>query len=368
MKKIVIFGATGSIGKQALEIIKQDTNLKLVGFTYNCNDVLAKNIIDEFKVEFVYSHSQNQYGNISSWQELLELCQPDLVINSLTGFAGVPITQYCLEHKYKLALANKESLVVAGHLINSKNILPIDSEHSALYELINKYSLQDIDTVYITASGGPFYNWTQDQLSNVTFEQAINHPTWQMGYKISIDSATLVNKCLEIIEAYYLFGIEKIKVLYHPTSIVHGLIKTKNNAVISYLSYPDMKLPISLAINDYVITNNQDFKDVDFTKLNLHFEQINEEKFLPLKWAKLLIETKNPTIGTIITVVDDYVVELFKSNKINFLDITNIIDTCINKYSHYVIKQWSDIYNLREEILKDLQLCYQSKEYNGKTK
>lgn len=354
MKKIMVFGATGSIGLQTINIIKQDSNLQLCAFTYLNNESLANEIKTQFPQAIMFCHKNPN----DEWQRIIQKTQPDLVVNSITGFAGLAITQYCIENNYKLALANKESLVVAGHLIDCSKILPIDSEHSALYELVQKYGINDLNTLYLTASGGAFYNLKRNELTGISFNQAITHPTWKMGYKISIDSATLVNKCFEIIEAYHFFKIKNIVALYHPTSIVHGLIKTNNGAIISYMSYPDMKLPISLALNDYSISSKQIISDLNLSNLNLYFEQISPEKFIPLKWANDLINSNNYAIGTIITVVDDYVIELFKNNKISFLNITDIIDNYINKYQHYKVSSWNDIYNLREAILLDLRANY----------
>lgn len=352
MQKIVIFGITGSIGQQAWELIKDDSNFELVGFSFHSNYELANKIKNYNKVKFACCSSDSKLGNVNNFEELIQKTNPDLVLNSLSGFSGLSLTQYCLDHNIKLALANKESMVVAGHLIDHTKIIPIDSELSSIYCLV-KNPLIKLKTIYITASGGPFYNYSFEQLININYQDAIKHPTYNMGGKISIDSATLVNKCFEMIEAYYLFGVKDIKPLYHPTSIVHALVVDQNNAIYSYMSNPDMKLAINLALNNFV-TNKSVINPLSLNNLNLYFEEIDDTKYLPIKWAKELIHNDKPIIGLIITIVDDFVIELFKQSKICFLQITQIIDQYVQKYKNYQVKSWEDIYNFKTIIIQEL--------------
>lgn len=351
-KRIVIFGITGSVGQQAWELIRNQKDFELVGFSYHHNQELANKIKEANPSTYIWCSSDNQSGNVKSYQELLTKTQPDLVLNSMSGFAGLNVTQYCLEHGFKLALANKESMVVAGHLIDSSSIIPIDSELSSIYALIGKKDIC-LQTIYLTASGGPFYRIDKKQLTSITYHDAIKHPTYQMGIKISIDSATLINKCFEMIEAYYLFKCHDIRPLYHPSSIVHALIVDKNNAIYSYMSTPDMKLAINLALHNFKV-DQPIIAPLDLNKLTLYFETINETDWLPIKWAQELIKNNLPAIGLIITIVDDYLINLFVHGKISFLEITTTIDNYINKYKHHSVETWADLYELKELILLEL--------------
>ena len=239
MTRIALLGATGSIGRQALEVIDADPALELVAATSGSTpiDGLAP---------------LTQVGGDPT--ELLERAQPDVVLNATVGFAGLPATMWALEHGVTLALANKESLVAAGELALAARargagaLLPVDSEHSALFQCA---LVGEPEAVVLTASGGPFRGWTRDQLADVTAEEALAHPTWSMGAKITIDSATLANKGLEVIEAHFLFGLpyDRIDVVVHPTSIVHGLVRFRDGASVAHLGYPDMRVPISYALS-----------------------------------------------------------------------------------------------------------------------
>lgn len=357
MKKIIIFGATGSIGTQAIELIKNNSKLLLVGITYNNNFSLAKNIINNFKLKHYFSFNKNNDSTVLSYQELIKKTKPDLVLNAIVGFAGLEITKYCLDKKIKLALANKESLVVAGGLIkNKKLIYPVDSEHSSLY-FLQKSNKDNINHIYITASGGPFYGLSQEEWKDKNYNEAIKHPVWSMGEKISIDSATLVNKCFEIIEAIHLFKNIEITALYHPQAIVHSIVQYYDNSAIAYLNKPNMKIAINLALNEFKV-NQPVIDKLDFNKLSLNFEKINLDKFICLKWP--LIISKNPlsVVGLVICVVDDYMINLFKLNKVNFLDIINTIDYFVYEYQNINLSKWSDIEKYQQEILEKLEKMF----------
>jgi len=236
--RIALLGATGSIGRQALEVIDANPALELVAATSGSTpiDGLAP---------------LTQTGGDPT--ELLERSEPDVVLNATVGFAGLPATMWALEHGVALALANKESLVAAGELALAARergrglLLPVDSEHSALFQCALAGAPE---SVVLTASGGPFRGRTRDELADVTADEALAHPTWSMGAKITIDSATLANKGLEVIEAHFLFGLayDAIEVVIHPTSIVHGLVRFRDGAAIAHLGYPDMRVPISYAL------------------------------------------------------------------------------------------------------------------------
>src|ERR687888_881587 len=238
MKRIALLGATGSIGRQALEVIDANEELDLVAATSGSTpiDGLAP---------------LTQVGGDPTG--LLERAQPEVVLNATLGFAGLPATMWALENGITLALANKESLVAAGelalaaHARGGGSLIPVDSEHSALFQCAQ---LGEPESIVLTASGGPFRGRTRDELADVTAEQALAHPTWNMGPKITIDSATLANKGLEVIEAHFLFGVpyERIEVLVHPISIVHGIVRFRDGAALAHLGYPDMRVPISFAL------------------------------------------------------------------------------------------------------------------------
>src|SRR5881409_2874154 len=241
MKRVALLGATGSIGRQALEIVDAHPELELVAAASGSQplDGIAP---------------LTQVGGDPA--ALLEAAQPDVVLNAVVGFAGLPATMWALENGVDLALANKESLVAAGDLAlaalerGGGRLLPVDSEHSAAFQCLENRSPETVESLVLTASGGPFRGRTRDELTDVTPEDALAHPTWSMGPKITIDSATLANKGLEVIEAHFLFGVpyDRIEVVIHPPSIVHGLVRFRDGAAIAHLGYPDMRVPISYAL------------------------------------------------------------------------------------------------------------------------
>ena len=241
MRRIALLGATGSIGRQALELIATHPELELVAAASGSRDVTGL-------------ASLTQVGG--DLTELLERAEPDLVLNAVVGFAGLPATLWALEHGVTLALANKESLVAAGELALAAQrrgggaLLPVDSEHSALHQCLEGRAGESVDSLVLTASGGPFRGRTRAELDAVTPAEALAHPTWSMGPKITVDSATLANKGLELIEAHHLFRVpyDRIEVVVHPTSVVHGLVRFRDGAALAHLGYPDMRVPISYAL------------------------------------------------------------------------------------------------------------------------
>jgi 1-deoxy-D-xylulose-5-phosphate reductoisomerase len=242
MKRIALLGATGSIGRQALEIVAAHPELEL------CAAASSSTPLDD-----VDAPLKQVGGDVV---ELLERARPDCVLNAVVGFAGVHATLWALERGVDLALANKESLVAAGELAlvaarrGGGRILPVDSEHSAVYQSLEGRSLEQVHSIVLTASGGPFRGRSRDELEEVTPADALAHPTWNMGPKITVDSATLANKGLELIEAHFLFGLpyDRIEVVIHPTSTVHSLVRFRDGAALAHLGYPDMRVPISYAL------------------------------------------------------------------------------------------------------------------------
>src|ERR671930_1908405 len=241
MKRVAVLGVTGSIGRQALEIVESQPELELAAAASGSQPI-----------EGVAPLTQVG-GDLT---QLLEAAKPDLVLNAVVGFAGLPATLWALERGVDLALANKESLVAAGELAleaqrrGGGRLLPVDSEHSAAFQCLEGRAPEQVDALVLTASGGPFRTRSRDELEDVTPAQALAHPTWNMGPKITVDSATLANKGLELIEAHFLFDLpyDRIEVAIHPTSVVHALIRFRDGAALAHLGYPDMRVPISYAL------------------------------------------------------------------------------------------------------------------------
>ena len=246
MRRVALLGATGSIGRQAIEVVERTPELELCALASGSSDLAA--LAAEHGVE------HTQVGGDPT--ALLEAAEPDIVLNAVVGFAGVRATLWALERGITLALANKESLVAAGQLATAAHerggglLLPVDSEHSAVFQCLEGRRPETVDSLVLTASGGPFRGRTRDELEHVTVEDALAHPTWAMGPKITVDSATLANKGLELIEAHVLFGIpyDRIEVVLHPTSVVHSLVRFRDGAALAHLGYPDMAVPISYAL------------------------------------------------------------------------------------------------------------------------
>jgi 1-deoxy-D-xylulose-5-phosphate reductoisomerase len=265
MKRIVLLGATGSIGRQALEIIESHPELQLVAAASGSQPIDGLAPLTQVG------------GDLT---ELLERAEPDVVLNAVVGFAGLPATIWALERGVDLALANKESLVAAGDLATAAQqrgggrLLPVDSEHSAAYQCLEGRIAETLHSLVLTASGGPFRGRTRAELAGVTPDEALDHPTWNMGPKITVDSATLANKGLELIEAHFLFDLDynQIEVVIHPTSTVHALVRFRDGAALAHLGYPDMRVPISFALT-YPDRASTPVRPLDFSDgLTLEFE------------------------------------------------------------------------------------------------
>jgi 1-deoxy-D-xylulose-5-phosphate reductoisomerase len=246
VRRVALLGATGSIGRQAIAVIEREPGLELCALASGSTDL----------TELARVHGVAHVAVGGDAVAVLDAAEPDVVLNAIVGFAGVRATLWALEHGVTLALANKESLVAAGELALAAHerggglLLPVDSEHSALHQCLEGRRPETVDSLVLTASGGPFRGRTRDELRSVTVEDALAHPTWQMGPKITVDSATLANKGLELIEAHFLFGVpyDRIEVVVHPTSIVHALVRFRDGAALAHLGLPDMTVPISYAL------------------------------------------------------------------------------------------------------------------------
>jgi 1-deoxy-D-xylulose-5-phosphate reductoisomerase len=317
MKRIALLGATGSIGRQAIEVIDANPGLELVAASSGSTpiDGLA---------------ALTQTGGDPT--ELLERAQPDVVLNAVVGFAGLVPTMWALEHGVTLALANKESLVAAGELAiaarkrGQGELIPVDSEHSALFQCAQ---LGEPESLVLTASGGPFRGRTRDELQNVTPDEALAHPTWSMGPKITVDSATLANKGLEIIEAHFLFdiGYDCIDVVIHPTSIVHGLVRFRDGASIAHLGYPDMRVPISYALT-YPDRAATPVPPLDLRTLEFH--EPDTETFRMLALAREAGE-KGGTYPCAYNAANEVAVQAFLDGRIGFLDIAAAVEDVLSR-------------------------------------
>ena len=316
MKRIALLGATGSIGRQALEIIAAHPELELAAAASGSQriDGLAP---------------LTQVGG--DLTELLERAQPDVVLNAVVGFAGIHATLWALERGVDLALANKESLVAAGELAlgaqrrGGGRILPVDSEHSALFQCLEGRESDHVDTLVITGSGGPFRGRRRDELTTVTVEEALAHPTWRMGPKITVDSATLANKGLELIEAHFLFGIayDRIEVVLQPTSIVHALVRFRDGASLAHLGYPDMRVPISYALT-YPERAATPLPPFDLASLTLVFESPDTETFPLLALAREAGE-KGGTYPCVFNAANEAAVAAFLAGRLPFLAIAEVV-------------------------------------------
>jgi len=323
MRRVALLGATGSIGRQAIEIVGAHPGLEL------CAVASGSSPLDGVEAQF------KQVGG--DLTRLLDEAEPDVVLNAVVGFAGIHATIWALERGVDLALANKESLVAAGELAvaagarGGGRMLPVDSEHSAIYQCLEGRSVEQVHSLVLTAAGGPFRGRTRDELHAVTPEQALAHPTWHMGSKITIDSATLANKGLELIEAHFLFGIpyEQVEVVVQPTSIVHSLVRFRDGAVLAHLGYPDMRVPISYALT-YPTRAATPLAPLDLTSLTLEFHAPDLETFPLLALARDAGE-KGGTYPCAYNAANEVAVAAFLEGRLAFLDIAEVVADALGR-------------------------------------
>lgn len=381
MKELIILGVTGSIGKQVLETIKgKDFRVRSIACGKRVE--LVEDIISLYNIEYLSISDQSEETlekakilqkkypklEIGFGEEGLVKAVTDFpgdVVNAITGIAGLVPTVKAIECKKNVMLANKETLVVAGNIIlemaktNNVRIVPIDSEHNALYRLMNNVKREEISKLVITASGGAFREKTREELENVTIDDALAHPNWSMGAKITVDCATMVNKGLEVMEAHHLFGFDydKIETVIHPESIIHSMVEYNDNSVGALMYNPSMLIPIQYAIYE----NNVDcaidctsVKKINFSKLKqISFREMDENRFPMIKLA-YEVGKKGGLLPTVFNASNEAAVSLFLKGKIKFLQIEEIIrDAClkyqdINKEKpNYTIE---DILNLDKEV------------------
>jgi 1-deoxy-D-xylulose-5-phosphate reductoisomerase len=336
MKRIALLGATGSIGRQAVEIIEGHPELELVAAASGSQpiDGLAP---------------LTQVGG--DLEELLERAQPDVVLNAVVGFSGLPATLWALEHGIDLALANKESLVAAGELATAAwrrgggGLLPVDSEHSAALQCLEGREPDTVHSLVLTASGGPFRGRPREELGDVTREEALAHPTWNMGPKITVDSATLANKGLELIEAHFLFDLsyEQIEVVVHPTSTVHALVRFRDGAALAHLGYPDMRIPISYSLT-YPARAATAIPPLDLASgLTLEFEAPDLETFPLLALARRAGE-QGGTYPCAFNAANEVAVAAFLSGRLSFLGIAETVEETLAAVDGSPARDLDDLY------------------------
>src|SRR6187200_461982 len=340
MKRVALLGATGSIGRQALEIIGAHPELELVAAASGSQPVEGLAPLTQVG------------GDLT---ELLDRAEPDVVLNAVVGFAGLPATLWALEHGVTLALANKESLVAAGELALAAQerggglLLPVDSEHSAAFQCLEGRGREQVHSLVITASGGPFRGQTREELGDVTPEEALAHPTWSMGPKITIDSATLANKGLELIEAHFLFGLpyERIEVVVHPTSVVHAIVRFRDGASLAHLGYPDMRVPISYALT-YPERAATPVQPLDLVGLSLDFEAVDDDAFPLLGLARAAGE-RGGTAPCAYNAANEVAVHAFLEGRIGFLDVAEVVEETLARIDAAAARDLDDLVAADEE-------------------
>ncbi|MBR51761.1 MAG: 1-deoxy-D-xylulose-5-phosphate reductoisomerase [Gammaproteobacteria bacterium] len=345
MKNILLLGATGSIGDSVLDVISQNQDkLNLIGISINSNVSKAKKIIQKFNPSHLYIEDSNSfnafekqpglklYNNKKGLEDIINLSEIDIIVSAISGFAGLESTYISSRTGKTILLANKESIVAGGDFILSEakkfntTILPIDSEHNAIFQCLPPdQDIQDVKKVTITASGGPFLNSDLSELQKVTKEQALSHPNWSMGSKISIDSATLVNKCLELIEAKYLFNLDEkyFELVVHPQSIIHSIVTYLDGSSICQLSNPDMRVPIAHALSG----KNRlplDFNALDFSSLNLSFQEFPKDRMQIQNLAREVCNVGGLS-GVIFNAANEIAVDNFLKGQIKFTEIYDVI-------------------------------------------
>lgn len=387
MKKISILGSTGSIGRQTLDIINKD-EIEVVALACGKNIDLLSKQIERFAPQIVSVEREEDAKALATKYPNLEVfwgeeglnavaeCDADLMINAIMGMVGLEPTYKAIISGKDIALANKETLVAGGEIIMKAaqdkgiEILPVDSEHSAIYQCLNTYKNRInaeniVRRIILTASGGPFRGYSLEELQNVTLKDALNHPNWSMGKKITVDSATMMNKGLEVIEAKWLFDVDlyKIDVHVHPQSIVHSAVEFIDGSIIAQMGMPDMRVPISYAINygerKKIISASEDSMELEankgmkFTDLfeigNLTFEKPDMSVFKCLAFAYAALE-EGKSYPAVLNSANEALVDLFLNEKIQFIDIQNNLESFLDKHEPVELKTIDEIKEMDREV------------------
>ncbi|MGN0464797.1 MAG: 1-deoxy-D-xylulose-5-phosphate reductoisomerase [Lachnospiraceae bacterium] len=377
MKKIVILGSTGSIGTQTLDIVDDNEDLAVVGLAAANNIILLEEQIRKYHPKAVAVWNEERakqlsekirdlkvevFSGMDGLLSLVSMEEADIVVTAVVGMIGIRPTIAAIEAGKDIALANKETLVTAGHIImplakeKGVSILPVDSEHSAIFQALHGEKRAELSKILLTASGGPFRGKKKEELENVTVEDALKHPNWSMGRKITIDSATMVNKGLEVIEAKWLFDVDvdQIQVVVQPQSVIHSMIELKDGAVMAQLGTPDMRLPIQYALF-YPERRYLKGDRLDFTAIkSLSFDVPDLDVFEGLKMAYEAGRVGG-SLPTVFNAANEKAVSLFLDKKITFLDIAKIIRECMDE--HKVVKNPSldIILEIEQEVYKKIE-------------
>ncbi len=373
MKRIVILGSTGSIGKQTLEVVDEQPSIEVVGLTANNSIDLLEEQINRYHPKAVAvmnpEKAKELRRRISGATEVLEgiegLCdiatmtEADVVVTAVVGMIGLRPTVAAIRAGKDIALANKETLVTAGALIMPMikeygvKLLPVDSEHSAIFQSMNGEAKSDIESIIITASGGPFRGYSKEQLMDVTLEQALKHPNWSMGAKITVDSSTLVNKGLEVIEAKWLFDLtpEQIQVVVHPQSIIHSLVEYVDGSIIAQLGYPDMKLPIQYALGypSRMANNYRRLKLADIGQLTFEEPDRNLFKGLDLAFESL---KAGGTMSVVYNAANEAAVGKFLNREIKYHQISEAIEAVMLRHN-------AKVYTSVDEVIEAERWTYE---------
>lgn len=377
MKNIVLLGASGSIGTQAVDVIKQHPELfNLIGISVNQNVDYVKELLTSFdSIKYVNLGDNCDASCLENFDVTITYGQPglehlacideaDYILNAVIGFAGLAPSVSAIKAKKTLGLANKETLVCAGDIIMplveqcQAQLIPIDSEHSAIFQALQGESYEDIKRLILTASGGSFRDFSKEELASVTVEQALSHPTWSMGAGITIDSATMFNKALEIIEAHHLFNVDydRIDVLIHPQSIDHSMVEFIDGSCIGQLSFPDMRIPIAYALS-YPRRISIDIKRDIIEMDNLTFKKPDLERFSALKIA-YAVGKKGHTYPTVLNAAKEEANNLFINNKIKFIEIETIIKEALIAHQVIVDPSLDDLYQVDQQTREWVKLTY----------
>lgn len=377
MKKIAIIGSTGSIGTQTLEVVRANKDLKVVALAAGNNRELLEKQVREFQPKYACISSEEkakdlkvkladmQVTVLTGMEGLLTIAQmdeSDILVTAIMGMVGIRPTIAAIQAGKDIALANKETLVTAGHIIMPMakkygvQILPVDSEHSAIFQCLHGEKGEQLSKLIITASGGPFRGKTRQELMNIQVEDALKHPNWVMGRKITIDSSTLVNKGLEVMEAKWLFDVEldNIEVVVHPQSVIHSMVEFQDGAVIAQLGTPDMKLPIQYALY-YPDRKFLAGEHLDFAKLGtMTFEKPDMENFKGLSLA-LQAARKGGSLPTVFNAANELAVAKFLDHKIKYLEITDMIEESMNSHKFIENPTIDDILEVEQSVYEMIE-------------
>ena len=385
MKNIYLLGATGSIGTQTLDVIRMHPEaFRLIAFSSGRNIELTKQIIEEFQpayvsvmeeesamtLEALYPNVEFGYGaqgleSVATYPT--DLGGEDFVVTAVMGSVGLLPTLKAIEMGRNIGIANKETLVTAGHLVMEKakqhgvKLLPVDSEHSAIYQCLQGEDAKAIKKLIITASGGSFRDYTREMLKEVTLEQALNHPNWSMGAKITIDSATMMNKGLEVIEAHWLFDMpyERIETILHRQSIIHSMVEFEDTSIIAHLGTPDMRIPIQFAMSYPERMDLKQGKSLNLAEVGtLEFKPMDFERFPCLKMA-YEAGMQGGSCPTVLNAANEAAVDLFLRNKISFLEIETVVAEALNKHQKIDHPSLEQILQLDQEVRRDILAKYE---------